>query len=404
MTKAKVILYKNKPNRKKHPLALRITKDRKSKYIYLGVALHEDDWNAKECRAKKSHPNYKLINNLILKKLTSADDIILESEANEKDSTILEIKKQVKREKTITGFFAFANEQSEISKKLGRYNDAISGESRIKNFKDFLNNSEINFKDITVSLLEKFKVHLKVNRNVGERTVTNHLIKIRSLYNKAIREGFASRTDYPFGGDQVRIRIPESQKIGLEESEIKAIEKLKLLDGTPISHARNLWLFSFYMAGMRVSDVLRVKWSDIHGGRLNYTMGKNNKSVTVKVPEKVNAILKQYNKQKPLNSGFVFPDLKNVDKENPKEMYIKIHTATRRVNKYLKEIAKLAKIKKKLSSHISRHSFGNIAGDKISPQMLQKLYRHSDIRTTMGYQANFIHKSADEALDAVISF
>ena len=31
--------------------------------------------------------------------------------------------------------------------------------------------------------------------------------------------------------------------------------------------------------------------------------------------------------------------------------------------------------------------------------MLQKLYRHSDIKTTIGYQAN---KDADEALDAVI--
>jgi hypothetical protein len=54
--------------------------------------------------------------------------------------------------------------------------------------------------------------------------------------------------------------------------------------------------------------------------------------------------------------------------------------------------------------HIARHTFGNISGDKIPIQMLQKLYRHSDIKTTMGYQANFIHKDADDALDAVISF
>jgi hypothetical protein len=35
--------------------------------------------------------------------------------------------------------------------------------------------------------------------------------------------------------------------------------------------------------------------------------------------------------------------------------------------------------------------------------MLQKLYRHSDLKTTIGYQSNFIHKSADDALDAVIN-
>lgn len=34
--------------------------------------------------------------------------------------------------------------------------------------------------------------------------------------------------------------------------------------------------------------------------------------------------------------------------------------------------------------------------------MLQKLYSHTDIKTTIGYQASFIHKDVDEALEAVI--
>ena len=54
--------------------------------------------------------------------------------------------------------------------------------------------------------------------------------------------------------------------------------------------------------------------------------------------------------------------------------------------------------------HIARHTFGNIAGDKIHPLMLQKLYRHSDLKTTIKYQSNFIHKEADEALDEVVNF
>ncbi len=54
--------------------------------------------------------------------------------------------------------------------------------------------------------------------------------------------------------------------------------------------------------------------------------------------------------------------------------------------------------------HIARHSFGNIAGDRIPVQMLQKLYRHSSITTTMQYQSNFISKETDKALDDVINF
>jgi len=34
--------------------------------------------------------------------------------------------------------------------------------------------------------------------------------------------------------------------------------------------------------------------------------------------------------------------------------------------------------------------------------MLQKLYRHSDITTTINYQQAFINKDTDDALEAVI--
>ncbi len=51
--------------------------------------------------------------------------------------------------------------------------------------------------------------------------------------------------------------------------------------------------------------------------------------------------------------------------------------------------------------HISRHTFGQIAGDKIPPQVLQKLYRHTDLKTTLGYQANFIYTDVDAALNNV---
>jgi len=37
---------------------------------------------------------------------------------------------------------------------------------------------------------------------------------------------------------------------------------------------------------MRVSDVLRLKWSDFKDGRLYYRMGKNKKTLSLKVPDK----------------------------------------------------------------------------------------------------------------------
>jgi site-specific recombinase XerD len=69
---------------------------------------------------------------------------------------------------------------------------------------------------------------------------------------------------------------------------------------------------------------------------------------------------------------------------------------------WLKKLANEVGIEKKVTCHIARHSFGNISGDKIPVQMLQKLYRHSDITTTINYQQSFINKDTDDALALVI--
>jgi len=61
-------------------------------------------------------------------------------------------------------------------------------------------------------------------------------------------------------------------------------------------------------------------------------------------------------------------------------------------------------IDKKPTMHIACHSFGNISGDKIPIQMLQKLYRHSSITTTIGYQSNFMNQDTDDALDSEVNF
>ena len=96
--------------------------------------------------------------------------------------------------------------------------------------------------------------------------------------------------------------------------------------------------------------------------------------------------------------------MKKADLKSPKDMMLKKNVGTKKFNKYLKRIAKKLEINKKLTMHIARHSFGNVSSDKIPIQMLQRLYRHTSITTTMNYQANFIHKEADDALDSVINF
>lgn len=405
MASLKVLLRKNKQKSDQTcPLALRITHNRKTRYIFLGQYVLEKHWNEDTQRVKKSHPNSARLNNLILKKLSEANNTILELESKDNPVSVKQIKNKVTNSNSDISFFDLGEKRIKEYEDKGTFSVSRADQSILNNIEAFNGGKNLSFSDITVSFLDRFKTYCVTKLNHKKRTATNQLMLIRTLYNRAISEGIIDEKNYPFGGDNISIKLSSGNKIGLTEEEIRMIEEMEFKHSTSIWHTKNIWLFSFYFAGVRVSDVLSLKWSDIKNERLYYEMSKNDKPVSLKIPEKALAIIELYIEDKNSLDDYIFPYLKEANQDDPEDIFRKSRNASRLLNKWLKRIAEQAGIDKNLSNHISRHSFGNIAGEKIHPLMLQKLYRHTDLKTTINYQANFINKEADDALDKVIDF
>lgn len=402
MATIKAVLRKKQNADGSYPIAIRITKNRKPAYIYIGHSVQAHEWDSVSQAVVKSHPNAARLNNFILAKKAEASNKTLEAETKDESVSVKAIKNTIKPKGDKT-FFARAADYLKGLKDTGRYNSYNAEKPRIKQFKEFLGGSDIAFSDISVGLLRRFDIHLKSTRNVSERTIINHMIVIRTIFNKAVDDGVATKDNYPFGKGKISIKFPSGTKIGISRDDVAKLEQVHL-DNQNHHHARNLWLISYYFAGARISDVLRLRWSDFKDLRLHYTMGKNNKSGSLKVVEKAITILDEYRQQKENANDLIFPDLKilpNLDDDF--EVQRAIALADNKYNKMLRKfVAPKAKIEGKLTMHIARHTFATFAGDTIPTQMLQKLYRHSDIRTTIGYQANFINKESDDALCAVI--
>lgn len=394
-----VVLRKKSKKDGTYPLALRVTSNRTSTYIYLKQYIKEGEWDVETQRVKKSHPNSVWLNNLILARKAEVNDQLLQLTTQKKEVTVNSIRKTIKKVAG-EGFFAQADIYFDQLEKNGKFNQKSAEIPRIRRLKEFVKQNELSFADINPGLLRQFQAYLRSTRKISERTVVNHLVVIRTIFNQAITAGVADIRHYPFGKGKISIKFPDSKKIGLTSEEVKLLEDVELKDGQ--HHARNLWLISFYFAGMRISDVLRMKWSDFQNDRLYYSMGKNLKAGSLKVPDKALKILSEYPKGSA--HDLVFPDLTRI--EDLSDAYVTqnyIKTRTKSCNDYLKQIASLIGLSKKLSMHIARHTFAQISSDKIPVTILQRLYRHTDIKTTMGYQSNFINKAADDALDAVIN-
>ncbi|MCR8561076.1 site-specific integrase [Mucilaginibacter sp. BJC16-A38] len=398
------------------PLVLKIYKDGKPSINHTDIRLFHRDWDAKKRRVKTTHLNHTKLNNYLLKKLAEANNTAIEMQtANDNVSSKAVIRKI--KPNSATSFFKFGEEYGKSLKKAGKYTERNSAIASMEHFKNFLNGSDIIFPEITVSLLDRYKAYLandvkigKKQKNMSPVTVNNKLSFIRELFNSAITASVVEQKYYPFGEGGMEIKAPETAKHGLSMADVLLIESVELTN-RKYNHARNLWLISFYFGGMRASDVLRLKWSDFKDNRLHYTMGKNHKPgslvISKNVVQKVENILFQYEDEKRGPNDFIFPDLKELPNFASKfEIKKFISTRVSAISTVLRNyVGPAAGLMHPLTMHISRHAFGNVAGEmNISLLMLQKIFRHSIILTTMNYMKNFIHKEADEAMDAVLNF
>lgn len=445
MASIKLVLRKNKKKSDGTiPIAVRVTVNRKARFMFTGQYILEKEWDAGNQRVKKSHPNSKRLNNMLIRKLAEANDVLLELEVASEKGTAEQVKQKVTGKKE--GAFFFKNACDRVLKKYESrtfsvakaelsiihnvetflrfrsksyskaVRDAIAkerkvriGESRkpgydfVAKVKHMVNAHGLTFREIDTKFLNDYKHFCKTCLGQKDRTITNQLIFIRTLFNQAVKLGIVDAKYYPFGNGKEVIRLGEGgTKIGLSREELSRIEAFQPEPNTQLFHARNAWLFSFYFAGIRISDVLSMQWDNFDDGRLYYVMGKNQKPVSLKVPEKAQAIMEHYRTPRTRSEDYIFPYMNGVNANDAEEVFVKSRNGARLINDYLKILAEQCDIHKPLSNHIARHTFGNLAGDSIHPLMLQKLYRHFDLKTTINYQANFIHRDADDALDSVI--
>lgn len=345
---------------------------------------------------------------MIQQRLAAASDTKITLETDKPDVTVRVIKEKIKPSVAPT-FFPQAQDHLDDLKKGGKYNSYTSSKPRIAHFKQFLKGQDIAFADITPGLLEKFAVWLKHSykpkgkkkKRLNDRSIINHWVTVRSVFAHARKNKVIGKDLSPFGKGGLQIKFPDTLKIPLSLDELTTLEGLELPDARH-EHVRKLWLFAFYFAGMRGSDVLRLKWSDFQNYRLYYKMEKNDKGDSLKIPDQAIRILKCYEQFKGSDDDFVFPELKGVDLSDEFNSKRIIGYKMSAIDKMLNEhVAPAAGITKKLTMHIARHTFADLAGGTVDIQKLQKLYRHTKIETTIGYQGNFIHQDADDALDAV---
>lgn len=423
MAKVTPVLWKHKKNADgHHPIYIRVADARRTLYVSLGEYIAKRHWNPAKRRVRKGHPNADDLNDLIASRLSEAQAERVRLKKAREPVTAEALKAALADEPSAGDFFAFADAYVDGLRRRGQIREHRREKTVLTKLRAFTG-EPLPFERITPRLLRDYETHLVEEHGNKPTTVNSNFRVIRTLLYKAIREGHYAQEKNPFFQfTPMKASKPERPKLSLEQ--VRALEALDLggrgPDAPLIARVRDYFLFSLYAAGVRFGDVAGMRCGDVtvveaEGEppefRLSYTMGKTGKRQALRLVPQAVAIARPY-LARPDGTpkgpeDWLFPILEGYDVSTPTKLVGAVGSQNALVNKYLKEVAKRVAaagtpMPAKISFHIARHSFADIARRAgWDVYAISQALAHSGLNVTEHYLAGFDREVVDGKIDAL---
>ena len=388
--KFKVVIRHDKLSKSTNeaPVCLRITKDRKVTYKTL-LHVSPDYWDEKEQCVKKQHPNAVALNAVILQKRAELEKETCWLTLTDSSVSIATIRNKI-NDRTSFDLFEYADKYIEQLYKEGKHATYKKYKSVIKKLRCYTNEKTLPIKSISLEFIKRYEDYLTNDLGNNRNTTTVNLKTLAKLVGDIYRNYDMDETGNPFRKMKFKREQTERTYLGIDE--IRKIQNLKIKLQSPLYDARDMFLFECF-SGIRISDILTLKWRNVTNKEITICMRKTEKTLTVPLHDQVKAILEKRRRIIENNGGQILPDnyvfnvLKvDVDNATAQDSLNAISSATAIINKQLKRIAAKTGIEKNLSTHVGRHSFATmLVTADVNLTVIKELLGHSDVKVTQVY-------------------
>lgn len=381
-----------------YPIYLRITINGQNDQTAIKRTIEKKLWNQSKGCSKGRDRNSMELNDYIAQLRSGVNDIhkeLILTEAFISPNAILAQLFQTKEKRTVL---------STMKKEIDRMESLIGIDyeyitiNRYKNcyrsveavIKEHYKKEEITFHELTNEFVRDLEDYLKITKNLKQSTLVRYMKCFKKITNMAFNNGWMRIN--PFAGMQ--FRQPKSNPVFLTKDELSAIENVEL-NSENIKIARDLFVFCCY-TGLAFIDAKELCNKDIikdNNGKFwirkdRHKLKKDKGRCIANVPllkKPLNILEKYKNHPKCIKQGVSIPLFCN-----------------QTMNNYLKTIASLAGIEKKLSTHVARHTFATTVtlANKVSLQNVAKMLGHTSTRMTEHY-ARVMDQSIIEDMEQV---
>lgn len=340
-----------------------------------GILLNKDSWDNLRQRVLPNDSNVTLANDLndhLSKMLSNMIEVFREFELHKVIPTPTELRKafnlhqvpqpnhdDTKQKSSTLSVSQVASEESKIKKRnfWKCYDEFVKVNGKLNDwtpatFEKFsaLRNHLLDF-DKKLSF-EKFDEEGSANlvdflgkKGMKNSTINKQLGFLRWFLRWCYEKGY--HHNHTFEYFKPKLKSAPKQVIFLTEKELEQLETLAIPQKyASLGVVRDVFLFCCY-TGLRYSDVYNLTWEDIHHGKIEIVTIKTADRIQIEFNRKSQAIIDKYTDVH-LPNKKVFPVISN-----------------QKMNKYLHELCKLAKIDTLIKS---THYEGNKRIDDVQPK------------------------------------
>lgn len=260
----------------------------------------------------------------------------------------------------------------------------ISYQNDLKDFFDFIESKYgiLSLQEISTTLIRTWLAGLKQNK-MASKSINRKISTLKSFFKYQLRkETIPVSPMTTIASLKVSKRLPSF----IEEKDIETLFKHVEFPDTWAGKTERLFLQIFYQTGMRLSELINLRESQIDQGNNNIkVLGKGNKERIIPVNnDLLTEVFKYINEKQNLNvnSNEYLCINEKGKKLQPKYVYNKV-----------KEYLSYVTTNDRKSPHILRHSFAtHLTNNGADINAVKELLGHSSLAATQIYTHNSIEK------------
>ena len=395
-----VVCYKSKPLKDgTFPLMLRVTKDRKRKYVSLGLSLHEKFWDFEKSKPKRNCPNKEQIERLIAAKTAEYNDLIVEMTSQQREYTVETLVSHFHNQVRCATVVELYDKLIDDMKRGGKLGNAgVYKYSRTSLLKFTGQRLQIPFSDIDAVWLRRYENWLRTS-GCGDTTISQLFRTLRSVFNKAVELQLVKRDYYPFDTYKVSKFDTRTKKRAITKEDVRKVIALDLSQGYPSERlARDIFVFSYFGAGINFADIALLKYGNVRDGRVQYVRKKTGKPINFLLTEEMRNIIVKYQQQGQTDEDYIFPILDRRVHRTEQQRYDRTHKVLTNTNRWLRKIGQRVGIEH-LTTYVARHTFATVLKRSgVNIAIISESLGHSDLSTTQIYLDSFENSQIDAAM------